>query len=215
MAQYPVSEEVAAALGFFFTGGSGPRHSVLTRVFGRTGYGSAAPYDPQSLAMQTNKEDRVRATVMAAIKEPRRSRELMDGLLSEMRVSRCFAPNENDNNLERRRREAVRAAQAAFARIDWELSDAGELRPGAVITLGSATDRPALDEQLTRLRRASDDPGLLLGTAKEMLESTAKYVLEEFAVPYSASMDFDQLWYLARDRLDAQSEGHRRIGPWR
>ena len=40
-----------------------------------------------------------------------------------------------------------------------------------------------------------------MGTAKEMLESTAKYVLEEFAVPYSASMDFDQLWYFARDRL--------------
>ena len=40
----------------------------------------------------------------------------------------------------------------------------------------------------------------MLGTAKEMLESTAKYALEAFAVPYAA-MDFDQLWFHTRDRL--------------
>jgi Abortive infection C-terminus len=41
----------------------------------------------------------------------------------------------------------------------------------------------------------------LLGTAKEMLESTAKYVLDLFSIPYSSSTDFDQLWFHARDRL--------------
>ena len=41
----------------------------------------------------------------------------------------------------------------------------------------------------------------MLGTAKEMLESTAKYVLEAFAVPYTPSMDFDELWFHTRDRL--------------
>jgi len=78
--------------------------------------------------MQTNKEDLVRATVMAAIKGAAPSRELINGILSEMRVSGCFSPK-NDHDLERWRQEAVRATQAAFARIDWELSDNGELRP--------------------------------------------------------------------------------------
>jgi hypothetical protein len=51
------------------------------------------------------------------------------------------------------------------------------------------------------LRRATDDPALLVGTAKEMLESTAKYVLDVFSIPYTASTDFEQLWFHARDRL--------------
>ena len=34
-----------------------------------------------------------------------------------------------------------------------------------------------------------------------MLESTAKYVLDVFTVPYSPSSDFEQLWFHARDRL--------------
>ena len=61
--------------------------------------------------------------------------------------------------------------------------------------------RPAIEDQLERLRRASDDPALLLGTAKEMLESTAKYVLEVFSVPYRPRTSFDELWHHARDRL--------------
>jgi hypothetical protein len=33
MAEPPVSEEIAAALGRFFSGGLGPTHSALTGVF--------------------------------------------------------------------------------------------------------------------------------------------------------------------------------------
>jgi hypothetical protein len=61
--------------------------------------------------------------------------------------------------------------------------------------------RPAIEDQLGRLRRAADDPALLLGTAKEMLESTAKYVLEVFSVEITAGMSFEALWFHARDRL--------------
>ena len=43
--------------------------------------------------------------------------------------------------------------------------------------------RPAIEDQLKRLRRATEDPALMIGTSKEMLESTAKYVLEAFSVP--------------------------------
>ena len=56
MSRHPVSDEVAATLGAFVTGGDGPRHSVLTRVFGRTGYASAAPYDSRNTVQQMNKE---------------------------------------------------------------------------------------------------------------------------------------------------------------
>jgi hypothetical protein len=74
--------------------------------------------------------------------------------------------------------------------------------------------RAALDDQLTRLRRSTDDPALLLGTAKDLLETVAKYALEELGFPYREGADFAELWYLARERLgihpkdiDASSPG--------
>ncbi len=200
LSQHPVSDEVGAALGAFVAGGVGPRHAVLTRVFTRTGYGNSAPYNSNSADLQPNKEDRVRLTVSAAVRDPHRARELIDGLLSEYTAFGFFHPDQGGAD-EVARKERVRATQAAFARIDWELSDDGELRPMGLGAVVSVEGRPAIEDQLRRLRRANDDPALLLGTAKEMLESTAKYVLEEFAVPYAPSMGFDELWFHARDRL--------------
>jgi hypothetical protein len=167
-------------------------------VFASSGFSDAAPYRPPVL--EPNKENRVRDTITAAIRRPQRARELVEGLLAEMRIDGCFLVID-DPTEERWRAGRVRAAQAAFARIDWELTDDGELQPAGVATVSSVVGRPAIDDQLQRLRRASDDPALLIGTAKEMLESTAKYVLDAFSVSYKSSTDFDQLWFHARDRL--------------
>ena len=199
MSRHPVSDEVAATIGAFVTGGVGPRHAVLTRVFGRTGYLSAAPYDPRSSLQQMNKEDRVRSAISAAVREPAQARGLVDGLLAEYRAFGFFTPAD-DPKVERERKVTVSAARSAFARIDWELTESGELRPAGVEAVIAVEGRPAIEDQLDRLRRAAEDPALMLGTAKEMLESTAKYVLEAFSVPYEA-MSFDQLWFHTRDRL--------------
>ena len=51
-------------------------------------------------------------------------------------------------------------------------------------------------------RRATDDPGQLLGSAKDLLESVAKFALKEFGVPTKKHDDFDHLWYMARERLN-------------
>lgn len=98
MARHPVSDEVGAALGAFVAGGSGPRHTTLTRVFARAGYGSAAPYSGSSTSPQPNKEDRVRETVSVAVRDPARSRELVDGLLAEYRVAKFFTPDSNPDD---------------------------------------------------------------------------------------------------------------------
>jgi hypothetical protein len=196
MAQHPVSDEIGAALGAFVAGGAGPRHATLSRIFAQAGYATAAPYNPNSLTQQMNKEDRVRVTVSAAAREPYRARELVEGILSEYRVAGYFK-----SDADAATREDVRVLRAAFARVDWELTPDGELRPAGVSSVVAAQGRPAIEDQLSRLRRATDDPALLLGTAKEMLESTAKYVLDAFAVPYTPTTGFDQLWFHARDRL--------------
>ncbi len=202
MSRHPTSAEVAAALGAFVGGGDGPKHTELTRAFSRAGYGGVCPYDSLSKDFQAkpNKETRVRDTVEAAVCDPHRARELIDSLLTEYRAFGFFTAG-SDPARETNRHANVRALQKAFARIDWELDDEGDLRPAGVGAVGSVEGRPAIDDQLERLRRAADDPALLLGTAKEMLESTAKYVLEVFKVPYGPRISFDELWHHARDRL--------------
>ena len=130
MARHPVSEEVAATLDAFVTGGDGPRHSVLSRVFVRTGYVNAAPYDSSSRVQQMNKEDRVRNAVSAAVREPARARDLVEGLLAEYRAFGFFT-TKDDQQQEHMRELKVSPTRTAFARIGWELSEAGELRPRA------------------------------------------------------------------------------------
>ena len=203
MAKHPASDEVAASLGAFVGGGVGPSHSKLTRAFTRAGYGAVSPYDATSedFRAKPSKENRVLDTVGAAAREPHRAHELVESILVEFRAFGFFTQNSR-SSAEDERLAKVRALQRAFARIDWELDDEGVLRPAGVGVVGSVEGRPAIEDQLERLRRASDDPALLLGTAKEMLESTAKYVLEVFNVPYSTRTSFDELWHHARDRLD-------------
>ncbi|WP_125898932.1 abortive infection family protein [Actinomyces gaoshouyii] len=61
--------------------------------------------------------------------------------------------------------------------------------------------REALDEALERLRRSSDDPALAIGTAKDLLESVAKFVLEELGMGVRKGAPFNQLWHVAQERL--------------
>lgn len=197
--RYPISDEIAATLGAFVSGGAGPTHTKLTQVFDRTGYGSIAPYNFNNPNQQPNKENRVRFTIQAAIKDPARAVELIKGLLSEYRAFGFF--NTEDRHNEKEHLDRYRLTKQAFMRSGWELTESGEIFPAGVSSVVATTGRPAINEQLDRLRRGSDDPALMLGTAKEMLESTAKHVCEAFSAPYRENMQFDELWHHARDRL--------------
>jgi hypothetical protein len=193
MPQPPVSDEIAAALAGFFFAGAGPSHSKIGSVFIGAGYGQADPYSPQT--QQPNKETRVRTVLQAAMRRPERARDLVNSLLVQLRVSGCFDPARSNYDQER-----VRAAQRAFSRAGWALSDDGILSAAGAIDLTTG-GREALEEQLDRLRRAADDPGQLLGSAKDLLEAVAKFVLEGFGVEIPKKADFNYLWYLARERL--------------
>ncbi len=193
MPQAPVSDEIAAALGRFFLGGIGPSHSKIGNCFAGAGYAADDPYTPTT--GQPNKEIRVRTVLMAARRRPERARELVEALLVQMRVDGCFDPERSGYD-----KQNVRGAQRAFSREGWALADDGMLSPTGAIDL-STGGRQALDEQLDRLRRGCGDAGQLLGSAKDLLEAVAKFVLEEFSVQIPRNADFDYLWHLARDRL--------------
>jgi hypothetical protein len=188
----PVSDEVAGALGRFFYRGIGPSHSDLSGVFLRAGFGDVDPYDA---ATQTpSKEVRVQTVIRAAVKRPARSRELVEGLLTMLRLRGSFSQGTVNHDP-----QTVATAQRAFRRAGWALADDGMITVIGHIDVTTG-GREALDEQLERLRRATDDPAQLLGSAKDLLEAVAKFVLEELGFP--ADGDFPRLWYLARDRLN-------------
>lgn len=202
MNQPPVSQDIAAALGRFFHGGSGPSHSALTSAFLSAGLGDVAPAssDPKSMP-GPNKEKRVQATVCAAIRAPKRARQLVNGLLSALRTHGVIvedAPQFDKDN--------TKVLRRALAYQGWNLTPDGHMTPIGAIDLETG-GREALDDQIRRLRQNADDPALLLGTAKELLESIAKFVLKELQVQTpSKNPDFRELWHWTRDRLDILPE---------
>lgn len=195
MLQSPVNDEVAGALAAFWFGGTGPSHSKIASVFATAGYGDDDPWVPET--QKPNKEERVLAVLRAARRRPERARQLVDALLVQLRVAGCF----DSARTSVYDRDRVRTAQRAFRPLGWVLSDDGFLSPAGAIDLTTG-GREALDEQVDRLRRATDDPGQLLGSAKDLLEAVAKFVMEEFGVTVAKSDSFDHSWHLARERLN-------------
>ncbi len=194
MAPDPLSSEVAGALAGFFHGGSGPSHSQLTTVFAGAGYGEADPYD-QSLGTP-NKEQRVGTVCRAAQRRPSGTRRLVDSLIEKLRLHGCF----DSSHLDTYAPAAARHLRRALAQAGWSLSDEGYPTPLGDVDL-STGGREALDEQLERIRRATDDPGLLLGSAKDLLEATAKFVLSDLGIEVGSSAKYSHTQYMARDRL--------------
>lgn len=191
-----ISDDVSAALGRFFFGGSGPSHTDLTRAFTASGYAADAVYDAETKT--PNKQQRVLQACSAARRRPDRARELIEQLLSLLRVRGDLHPSADDD-------AHSKALRLALGRIGWYLTDDGALRPFSGVDFGTG-GRRALDEQLERLRRATDDPALLIGTAKDLLEAIAKFVLEELEIEIPKNADFNWLWYHARDRLGIRPE---------
>lgn len=168
----PITDDLIAALAKFFHGGAGPSHSELGRVLTGTGYG-----DGYVFAMGVrgpNKEQRVLQGLALAKRQPARARDLVEGLLSTLRLAGLIGGDATGEDVSRLKR--------ALGSSGWYLTEDGYLQPFGQIDLDTG-GRAALDEQVDRLRRSSGDPALLIGTAKELLESVSKFVLEELGMP--------------------------------
>jgi hypothetical protein len=140
---------------------SGPTQAKLTAAFIRAGYADAAPYDADTHT--PNKEIRVTRAVLAAVRNPARARQLVESLLRDLRAGGYF----DDGSIAT---DVLGRTQTTFRLQGWVLSDSGELSELS-INLDTGGGRPALDEQLRRLQKATDDAALALGAAKDLLEA--------------------------------------------
>lgn len=71
----------------------------------------------------------------------------------------------------------------------------------------SHLDAPELEAQIQRMRDSIDsDPGLAIGTSKELVESACKTILEDFGLPLNPDWDLVQLAKEAREALELLPE---------
>ncbi len=198
MTSVPLSEEIATALSKCFAGGTGPSHRELNELFRNA---RVLELDPaQDTSESQSKAVRVRAVLgRLADAGPKvaDANKLVANLLARMRVFGCFDEGaESYVGV-----QPLKALGSAFERAGWHLDSRGHLSPLVLADIEHANLRPALEAQVARLRSASGDPSLLLGTAKELLETVARYTLEEMGQPARANANFDELLHMARERL--------------
>lgn len=191
MSRPPVSHDIAATLARFYYGGAGSTHPKLTAAFLRSGYADADPFDTETRT--PSKEVRVTAVIHAAVRRPLNAHTLVSSLLRDLRAGGSF----DDGTIPS---DVLVRAQTAFTQQGWALSTGGELQREGPVDFDTG-GRLALDEQLQRLQKADDDPALALGSAKDLLEAVAKFVLDELNWPISPTADFRERWYFARERL--------------
>lgn len=196
MPSAPVSDDIAAALAAFFHRGEGPSHSTVSRVLTAAGLNDNYEYKPDVVGV--SKEQRVLRAFNRAAREGG-GRRLVEGLLSALRHSGLIGVTEPDRTDDERR------LRLALGRSGWLLTEDGQLHAFAGADLDTG-GREALEENLRRLRSSTADPALLIGTAKDLLEAVAKFVLEESGITMPASASFDQLWHVARERLGVLPE---------
>jgi hypothetical protein len=207
--QAPVGSEVAGAFAAFFSGGAGPSHSAITRVFQSADLDDSYIYRPDGKG--PNKETRVIEAFCEARKRPATGRKLVDELLVALRLAGLVGqsgtnPSDDETRL-----------RSALARENFSLTDQGELRTESGIDM-STGGRVALDEQLARLQSAQGDPALMIGSTKELIEAVGKFVLEEFGQPARPKASFEEILVLAQERLkikptqgDSSNEGFQII----
>lgn len=149
-----------------------PTHSELETLISRAGLTSA---DPKSHGQTVGKAKRIRATLNWAIEHnsPAGSK-LVALILSQVRAVGGF--RESSPNYVGK--EQIANAISAFESENFSLSEGGDIRPKVLETLKGRELTNALEAYAQRAKRGSEDAALLSGTGKDLLEATAKHIIQ-------------------------------------
>lgn len=195
-----VSGEVVAAVASFFNNSDGPKHSSIGQAL--AGAGLSDGYDP--LKKNRNKQQRVISAFDEV--EPENCVSLMEGLLKALYEDGFIftesAPSERETQLKR-----------ALASQELCLTEDASLVGLAEPQMNSG-GRPNLQRYVERLRSCQGDVEQSLGCARELLEATAKAVIEELAPPVDCKKNFNQNLTKARELLKILPARGEQNEPW-
>ena len=184
-----INDYLVGRINDFFQSGSGPTHSKLSQVFSEIGVDDGYHFSPDGDS--PTKQTRILDAFRKLERKLEQSALLLSKLVNLLRLNGdlTLISNSKRNGL-----------VEALNENGWTLSDSNSLETSVPVNLATA-GRDSLQEQLNRLNRSTDDPALLLGTAKELIEAIYKFVLEEIGTGVPKNYKFQQLQYLALDRL--------------
>lgn len=191
-----LTDEIAFALAPFFDK-IGPSHDEISLLVRRSGFGE---YDPGRPGDQQGpgKMKRVRTILIRAAGDRRRQVEpLIRAFVDSLRSHGSFDRSSADFPGEAR----FIALQNAFRAQGYDLARDGQLTRLSLDALEGVELTDALSAYADRSLRGSEDIALLVGTGKDLLEATAKHVIEVASGAPASSTHFDATLFQAFDRL--------------
>jgi hypothetical protein len=149
-----------------------PTHYDLEVQIGKAGLTSA---DPKHQGQTVGKAKRVRATLNWAMESnPLAGSRLIGLILSHVKAVGGF--RETSPNYVGK--EQILNAISAFDAEGFSLSDNGDIRPKILDNLKGRHLTEALQAYAQRAKRGSEDAALLSGTGKDLVEATAKHIIQ-------------------------------------
>ncbi|MEW8680737.1 MAG: abortive infection family protein [Candidatus Thiodiazotropha endolucinida] len=149
-----------------------PTHYDLEVQIDKAGLASA---DPKRQGQSVGKAKRLRATLNWAMESnPQAGSKLVGLVLSHVRAVGGFreaSPNFVGH-------EQIQNAIGAFDAEGFSLSENGDIRPKILDNLKGRHLTEALHAYAQRAKRGSEDAALLSGTGKDLVEATAKHIIQ-------------------------------------
>ena len=165
-----------------FVDGRGPSHDEISRMVARADLKAAEP-DADS-GVQRGKVKRLRMILAYAIDHhPQKGQRFVQLFLGQVRASGGFRPGTPDYPGE----DTVTQLRVSFKQAGLELDPEGNLRPSILENLSGVELTEALSAYVRRAQRGAHDAELLIGTAKNLEEATARHVLKELTGEYATT----------------------------
>jgi hypothetical protein len=182
-----------------------PTHSEIEFQIKAAGLTTA---DPKYQGQTVGKAKRVRATLYWAMENDQESgSKLVDLLLSQIRAVGGFRSASTNYVGE----EQIINAIHAFSSEGFSLSENGDIRPKVLDTLSGQQLTEALEAYANRAIKGSEDAALLSGTGKDLLEATAKHIIQTKYGSHSSNSNFPTLLGQAYVALDLATPEHPKI----
>lgn len=162
-----------------------PSHSDLEYQIKQAGLTKA---DPKTHGQIVGKAKRVRATLNWALENDIKSgSQLVHLILSQIRALGGF----RDTSPNYVGHESIRNLIDVFDSENFSLSENGDIHPKVLETLKGKHLTKALEKYAQRAKRGSEDAALLSGTGKDLLEATAKHIIQtKFGTPPAKNANF-------------------------
>ena len=175
-----ITVPMAGALAELFPPESRISHYVLDRCFERF---QLREFDPRRLDPNAGKIKRVREVLTeAAHEDPVKGGQLLLHLVEQLKGAGEFPGLAQSG--------ALTSFRGALRSAGFSIADDGTVAPLSLDGLSGRELTTALRVYVERARRGDADAPLVAGTAKDLVEATARHVLVERGGSYSESMGF-------------------------